>query len=123
MSGNPQHRIVIKPASCEVRVVFAGETIAQTQQPLLLYEGDLPTRYYIPAEDVFREYLLPSPTKTICPYKGEASYWSVLAGDRRADDAAWAYMAPLPQCAAIKGYFCFYPEKVEVEVEGGPERR
>ena len=123
MSGNPLHHIVIKPASCEVRVAFAGETIAQTQQPLLLYETGLPTRYYIPAEDVYREYLLPSATKSVCPYKGEASYWSIEAGDRRVDDAVWAYLAPLPQCARIRGYFCFYPDKVQVEVEGEPDRR
>jgi uncharacterized protein (DUF427 family) len=61
---------------------------------------------------------------TTCPYKGEASYWTIRVGDRAVEDAVWSYPEPLPECPRIKGYFCFYPEKVErIEVEGeGPHK-
>jgi uncharacterized protein (DUF427 family) len=105
-----------------VRAFLNGAMIARTRRALFLFETGLPTRYYIPPEDVHTEYLLPSRKTTACPYKGQASYWSVRVGDRIEEDAVWAYLAPLPECPRIKGHYCFYPEKVdrlEVEGEGG----
>src|SRR5690606_17797437 len=81
---------------------------------LFLFETGLPPRYYIPPQDVRSDLLAPSPTTSICPYKGTASYWSIdLGGGRIAPDAVWAYADPLPDAPPIRGYFCFYPEKVE----------
>ena len=55
-----------------------------------------------------------------CPYKGNASYWSLAAGGRVIEDAVWAYLDPIPDCPQIKGLMCFYPDKVDaIEVEGG----
>jgi uncharacterized protein (DUF427 family) len=96
-----------------VSVGFAGETIATTRRGLFLFETGLPPRYYVPPEEVRGELLVPSRTTSICPYKGTASYWQIKVGDRVAEHAVWAYLDPVPDAPPIKGYYCFYPEKVE----------
>jgi uncharacterized protein (DUF427 family) len=117
---DPYHRIDVRPSSRRVRVKFAGETIADSSRAMFLFETGLPTRYYIPAEDVRTEFLSRTARRTTCPYKGHASYWTIQVGDRVADNAVWAYLDPLPDCPRIKGLLCFYPEKVEaIEIEGG----
>ncbi len=116
---DPHHRVDLRPSSRRVRVVFGGETVAETRRGVFLFETGLPTRYYIPPEDVRMALLEPSSTHSICPYKGTASYWSLRVGERRAENAVWSYPDPLPECPRIKGYLCFYPEKVDrLEVEG-----
>jgi uncharacterized protein (DUF427 family) len=116
---DPHHRVDVRPSTRRVRVIVAGETVASTGRALFLFETGLPTRYYIPPEDVRMELLTPSPTKSVCPYKGQASYWSARIGDRTVKDAAWVYPDPLPEWPRIKDHLCFYPEKVEqMEVEG-----
>jgi uncharacterized protein (DUF427 family) len=113
VSGHPTRRIDIRPQEGEVRVVFAGEEVARSTRALALSESGLPLRYYIPPDDVRRDFLTPTATKTRCPFKGIASYWSLAVNRREAADAVWAYLDPIPDCAAIKGYFSFYPEKVD----------
>ncbi len=120
---DPYHRIDVRPSSREVRVRFADEFIAHTRRGLFLFETGLPTRFYIPPGDIRMEFLTASRRSSICPYKGQASYWSVRVGERVAHDAAWAYLEPLPECPRIKGYLCFYPEKVDLlDVEGEPAK-
>lgn len=120
---DPYHRVDVRPSSREVRVTFAGETLARTRRGLFLFETGLPTRYYIPREDVRMDLLAPSSTRSTCPYKGDASYWSARLGERTVKDIAWAYLAPLPDCPLIKDHLCFYPERVDrLEVEGEPTR-
>ena len=115
---DPYHRVDVRPSSREVRVTFAGETVARTRRGLFLFETGLPARYYIPQDDVRMDLLTPTAKSSYCPYKGRASYWSLRVGDREAADAAWAYLDPLPECPRIKGHICFYPEKVDrIEVE------
>lgn len=90
-----------------------------TRRALFVFETDLPTRYYVPIEDVRMELLQSSRTTTTCPYKGQASYWHVSAGGRSAEDAAWAYMDALPEQPRLRDHLCFYPEKVDLlDVEG-----
>ncbi|MCR6628637.1 MAG: DUF427 domain-containing protein [Magnetospirillum sp.] len=116
---DPHHRVDVRPSCRQVRVRFAGETIARTTRALFLFETGLPTRYYIPPADVRMDMLTPSASTTLCPYKGQASYWSLQVGPQSAEDVAWAYLDPLPECPRIKGHLAFYPEKVELlEVEG-----
>ena len=116
---DPYHRVEVRPSSREVRVLLGGETIAQTRRAMLLFETGLPTRYYIPPGNVRTEFLSRSRTTSICPYKGQASYWSARVGERSVEDAAWSYLEPLPECPRIKGHICFYPERVDrLEVEG-----
>jgi len=115
---DPHHRIDVRASSREVSVRFAGETIARTRRGRFLFETGLPARYYVPPEDVRTDLLVPTQTTSICPYKGTASYWLVKVGNRVADDAVWAYPDPLPDAPPIKGYYCFYPEKVDgIDVE------
>jgi uncharacterized protein (DUF427 family) len=117
---DPFHRVDVVPSSREVRVVVAGETVARSRRALFLFETGLPARYYIPQVDVRMDLLAPSSTTSICPYKGRASYWSLRVGERAVADAAWAYLAPLPECPRIAGHLAFYPEKVDgLEVANG----
>jgi len=118
-ASNPHHRVDVRPSSRVVRVVLGGQVLARTHRALFLFETGLPTRYYIPREDVRMDLLTPSPKQSICPYKGQASYWSAHLGDRLVTDAAWSYPNPLPECPRIKDHLCFYPEKVDqLDVEG-----
>lgn len=115
---DPYTRIDVLPSSRRVRVVAGGECIADSRGGLFLFETGLPVRYYLPAADVRMHSLVASSTRSRCPYKGEASYWSVHAGGRTFEDAAWCYAEPLPECARIAGYLCFYPERVDgIDVE------
>ncbi len=115
---DPYHRIDVRASAREVRITCAGAEVAMTRHGLFLFETGLPTRYYIPPEDVRFDRLERSASRTVCPYKGWASYWSLRSGDRLVADAAWSYEDPLPECPRIKGYLCFYPEKVEIAVAG-----
>ena len=120
---DPHHRIDVRPSSRAVRVMLAGEMLARTRRALFLFETGLPTRYYIPREDVRMDLLTASATRSICPYKGEASYWSARLGERTVKDIAWGYLAPLPECPRIKDHLCFYPDRVDrLEVEGESAR-
>jgi uncharacterized protein (DUF427 family) len=120
---DPYHRVDVCPSSREVRVMLASEMLARTRRALFLFETGLPTRYYVPREDVRMDLLVPSATRSICPYKGEASYWSARLGERTVKDIAWAYLAPLPECPRIKDHLCFYPERVDrLDVEGESAR-
>ncbi|GAA2642877.1 DUF427 domain-containing protein [Streptomyces vastus] len=102
------HRITIEKGTQHVRVLHDGQVLAESTRPLLLRETGLPVRYYLPVEDVRTELLTPSDTHTHCPFKGDASYWS-LPG---APDLVWTYPDPKPEVAEIKNHVCFY----EVEV-------
>lgn len=115
---DPYKRVDTMPSSRHVRVVVNGETIAETHHPTLLFETSLPTRYYLPPEDVRMELLQAARGTTRCPYKGIASYWSVKAGDEVFKNLVWSYQDPIPECPKIKGLLCFYNEKVDLYVDG-----
>ena len=104
--------IVIKPEQRRVRVKFHGEVIADTADALALKEGTYPVVFYIPRKDVKMEKLAASAHRTHCPFKGDASYFS-LPG---AENAVWSYETPREGVAAIRGYLAFYPEKVDAIV-------
>ncbi len=110
---DPYKRVDILPSSRHVRVVLAGVTIADSRRPRLLLETGLPTRYYLPEQDVRMDLLEPTATATRCPYKGQASYWSATIGDRVFKDIVWSYRDPLPACSPISRLLCFFNERVE----------
>ena len=120
---DPYKRIDTIPSSRNIRVEVAGVTVAETKRPYLLFETDLPTRYYIPAEDVKMGLLQPSDSHTRCPYKGVASYWSVKIGDKVFKDIVWSYPDPIPETPKIKNLLSFYNEKVDIFVDGVKEER
>lgn len=112
------HRIVITPSTAHVRVSLKGVVVAETKTPTILAETGLPARYYIPRSDVRMELLRPSERHTTCPFKGEASYWSVHVDGEALPDLVWSYPEPIPEAEQIGGLLCFYNEKVDLEVDG-----
>lgn len=109
---DPYHRIDVRPSSRHVRIELRGTVLAETDRPSLLFETNLPTRFYLPAEDV---HPLPASERvTYCAYKGQASYWS---HDARSN-LAWTYRNPLPDAVQITGMVAFYDEMVDVIVDG-----
>ena len=112
------HTITITPASRHLEVTLGGEKLAVSDRPVLLDETGLPTRYYLPPEDVRTELLRPTSSETTCPFKGQASYWSVVLGEEVHDDIVWSYQEPIPQAAGIAGLMCFYTEKVQLTIDG-----
>ncbi|MFJ3584284.1 DUF427 domain-containing protein [Streptomyces sp. NPDC090127] len=117
------HRVVAVRGSQTVRVVIGGRTVAASDRPVLVHETGLPVRYYLPPEDVDLTLFDPSETRTTCPYKGEAAYWSYRGegGDARTPahpDVAWSYLDPIDAVPEIKGYLSFYDTVAEVDVTG-----
>jgi uncharacterized protein (DUF427 family) len=115
---DPYTRVDILPSSRHVRVEVDGVTIAESTSPRLLFETGLPARYYLPKTHVRMDLLTPTDTVSHCPYKGQAEYWSVRAGDTLHQDLAWSYRTPLPESQKIAGLVCFYNEKVDLYVDG-----
>ena len=116
---DPYHRVDALRSSRLVKVVIAGETVAESHRPVLLFETGLPTRYYLPKVDVRMEQLAPSDSHTRCPYKGVASYFSLKTSDKLVKDIAWYYPFPVPECPRIENLVCFYNERVdELYVDG-----
>jgi uncharacterized protein (DUF427 family) len=112
------HKITIAPASHHLEITLGGEKLAVTDRPVLLDETGLPTRYYVPREDIRTDLLRPSSRETTCPFKGQASYWSVSLGDEVHENLAWSYETPIPSAEGIAGLLCFYPERVELTIDG-----
>jgi len=112
------HRITITPADLHVEVSVDGERVAESQHPVLLQETGLPTRYYLPRQDVRTELLRPTSSETTCPFKGQASYWSVEVAGKVHDDLVWSYASPIPEAEGVTGLLCFYNERVDLTVDG-----
>jgi uncharacterized protein (DUF427 family) len=120
---DPYTRVDILPSSRHIRVEVDGVTIAETAKPTLLFETGLPTRFYLPKTHVRMDLLTPTDTVSHCPYKGQAEYWSVRAGDAVHADLAWSYRTPLPESQKIAGLISFYNEKVDIFVDGVLQER
>jgi len=115
---DPYSRVDTLHSKRHIRVAANGVTIADTHNPILLFETGLPTRYYIPVEDVNMEHLTPTDHHTICPYKGVASYWNIKTGDKEYKNMAWGYPHPIPEIPKIKGTIAIYNEKLDIYVDG-----
>ena len=115
---NPYVRVDVLPSSRHVKVSYRDVTIAETHKPTILYETGVNPRYYIPAVDVRLELIEPAARTSSCPYKGFASYWSVLVGDDEMLESAWSYATPFPEARLIAGMLSFYTNRFIVEVDG-----
>jgi uncharacterized protein (DUF427 family) len=115
---DPYHRIDVRPTSRRVRISIGGRVVAETTRARALFETRLPTRWYMPREDITAE-LEPSDHRTICAYKGHATHFDV-AGE---DAVAWTYEEALHDGLPVKGLVAFYNERVDVEVDGQLEER
>jgi uncharacterized protein (DUF427 family) len=109
----PDHPITIARNAGRVRVSFAGKVIADTTQALTLNEVGHRPVHYIPRADTDMSALQASAHRTYCPYKGDASYFTIHAGGRSADNAVWSYEQPFPAMAAIKDHLAFYASRVD----------
>jgi uncharacterized protein (DUF427 family) len=109
----PDHPISIDPNPSRVVVTVGGKVIADTRNALTLREASYPAVQYIPRRDVDMAALMRSKHTTYCPYKGDASYYSIPAGGDRSIDAVWTYEAPFEAMAQIKDYVAFYPDRVD----------
>jgi uncharacterized protein (DUF427 family) len=119
---DPFHRVDVRASSRRVQLFLDGQLLADTTHPRLAFETLLPVRYYLPPEDVAAE-LRPSGTRTWCPYKGQASYWSVAVGDRVVPDLVWSYPEPLADATELGGCLAFFDEQLDVVVDGVPRER
>ncbi|MDH3234106.1 MAG: DUF427 domain-containing protein [Alphaproteobacteria bacterium] len=112
------YRMVIEPSASRVRAVFNGETIADSDRALVMRETRLPWVYYFPRDDVRMDLLAPKPKRTHCPFKGDASYWSLAVGDRVVEDAVWSYEDPFDEAMSVRDYVAFDWSVIDSWYEG-----
>lgn len=108
----PQHLLFLDPFPRRIRAYLGGDLVLDSVRAMLLHESNLMVVLYVPREDVVAT-LTPTDHSTECPFKGTASYWSVEAGGKTAENAAWGYPDPLRQAAWLEGYLAFYWEKLD----------
>ena len=114
----PDHRLAVRRAKGRVQVTYKGDLIADTRRAVCMqetHEGSVlaPEVYYVPREDVKMDRLARTAHHSYCPFKGEASYFSLRDGP---DNAAWSYEQPYDEMLAIKDLLAFYPDKVDIIV-------
>jgi len=115
---DPYHRFDVHRSSRHVVVTVGDVRIAEHGLPAVLFETGLPPRFYVPPDAVRSDLLVKSATVTQCPYKGDAQHWHVVADGRRIDDAVWSLTTPMGDALAIPGWFSFYADKIDVDVDG-----
>jgi uncharacterized protein (DUF427 family) len=111
----PDHPITIEPSAARVKITAGGRVIAATDNALVLREGNYPAVFYIPRKDADTALLARTDHGTYCPYKGDASYFSLPADVDRAENAVWSYEAPYDAVAQIRDHLAFYPDRVTIE--------
>lgn len=115
----PDHRVDLLPEGRRVRVTFGGAVIADSRAALRIEETGHEPVHYLPAKDVRTELLHPTDHKTHCPFKGDASYWTIeVPGGTRSQNAVWGYRTPFDESAGLAGHYAFYKSRVDaIEVE------
>jgi uncharacterized protein (DUF427 family) len=111
----------LEPVDEALRVVFAGETVAETHAGFRVLETSHPPVYYLPPADVRMDLLTPAARRSLCEFKGFARYWTILVGGARAEHAAWSYPGPTERFRQIRSYLAFYASRVD-ECWVGDER-
>lgn len=111
---NPYHRVDCVATRRRLRVEIDGVVLVDTTDVIGLFETSLAPKLYVAKDLVRTDLLVKSPTRTFCPYKGEATHWSAVVGDTRVDDVGWSYEDPRPESEPIRGRLAFYPERATV---------
>jgi uncharacterized protein (DUF427 family) len=114
---SPAHILYFDPSPKRVRVSLGGEVVADSTRTRLLHETGLLPTYYFPIEDIRSELLQRSERTSTCPFKGEASYWSVVVGEAEATDALWAYEDPIDSAPFLRGHAAFYFDRMDAWFE------
>ena len=109
----PDYRVDLDPSTTRVRVTFAGEVVADSDRTLVVRETKHEPVVYFPREDVRFDLLEPTSHTTFCPFKGEASYWTLRVGDRVEENVIWSYDNPFDEVAGLKDYVSFYADRVD----------
>ena len=115
---DPFKRVDILQSQRRVQILVDGVQVADAPTSMHLYETGLPCRYYMPLTSIDPSVLRPSKTRTQCPYKGEAEYYSVEVDGKLREDIVWYYNRPTLECGLVVGLACFYNEKVDIILDG-----
>jgi class 3 adenylate cyclase/uncharacterized protein (DUF427 family) len=111
--ANSDYGFTFEPCPKRISAIFSGVVIADSDAVMVLRETRLPDVYYFPREHVRMDLMRPSSLRTHCPFKGNASYWTLEVGDRVARDVMWSYQEPLPEASALQGYGAFYASMMD----------
>jgi uncharacterized protein (DUF427 family) len=112
------HAITLRDETLRVEVSLHGEVLASSERVVVLEETGLPPRHYFPRDDVRMHLLASTPTETVCPFKGQASYWTATVHGTEHRDLAWSYEDPIDGMEQIAGFVCFYGERLDTTVDG-----
>jgi adenylate cyclase len=111
------YRLIIEPGRKRVRVVLGGETVADSDRVLVMHETGYRPVAYVPREDVRMDLMQPSAQHTHCPFKGDASYWTIEVGGRRVENVAWSYEEPYEEAAIVEGHIAFDWDRIDAWFE------
>jgi uncharacterized protein (DUF427 family) len=109
----PEHRVDLHPDNRRVKVMFGGKVIADSTNTLRVEETGHGPVHYIPAQDMALGLIKKTEHTTYCPFKGTASYWTIEAGDKRAENAIWGYETPYDETSRLAGHYAFYNNRVD----------
>jgi class 3 adenylate cyclase/uncharacterized protein (DUF427 family) len=123
IAEKPEYQIEFEPAGQRVHVVFNGVTVADSSQAMILRETRLAAVYYLPREDVRMELMERTDYRTHCPFKGDASYWTLCVGDQTAENVLWSYEDPLPEAGVVRDYVAFFRNRMDAWYEEDEEVR
>ncbi len=115
---HPDHEVDISPSKAHIRVTVADTVVAETDDAVSVLETGHRPVHYLPWTSLDEKLLTKTDTRTYCPFKGHASYWSITVGDTTVKDALWRYEDPFEECLTLKDYVAFYTDRVEFEVDG-----
>ena len=111
----PDYRVDLEPETKRVRLRYHGAVIADSTRTLTVRESGHDPVAYFPRDDVQLEHLERTDHRSFCPFKGDASYWTLSVGDDRDENAAWSYEDPFEEVAGLRDYVAFYPDRVDRE--------
>ena len=123
IEGKPEYQIEFEPAGQRVHVVFNGVTVADSRKAMVLRETRLAPVYYLPRDDVRMDLMEPTDYRTHCPFKGNASYWTLTVDDQQAENVLWSYEDPLPEAAVVRNYVAFFRNRMDAWYEEDEEVR
>lgn len=103
----------LEDSNKQIQIIFNDVVIAETDRAKRVLETSHPPSYYLPPEDIRIEYLIPTPRSSFCEWKGQAGYYTIVVGDRQAENAAWYYPNPTPAFASIQNYVSFYASRMQ----------
>ncbi len=120
-NGHVGYRMAIEPSNQRIQAVFNGETIIDSRRAMIMQETRLAPVYYFPREDVRMDLLSPTERRSNCPFKGNASYWSIVVGSKSAQNAVWSYEDAYDEAAIVEGYVAFYWHEMDYWLVDGDE--